>query len=407
MSEIVRTVKLKIALPFDVARQTVVVWTKACNAVSRIAFDAGGLSNAVRLHALAYRAAREGGLSAQVAQSCIRHVASKYAALRSNGVVPTRPCQFREQAVVLQGGKRGRDVSLRSSGLSLWTVSGRCKAVPFSGPPNLQDKLANWAFGDGRLSIHRGQVFLALSFKKEVSEQTAPNDAVIGVDRGINVLAAATDGQRHYRRRGGYTKHVRNRYLRVRASLQRRKAERPTHSVRRTLKRLSGREKRFMQAVNHEISRDIVHFADKSGCPVIAVEQLDGIRNRRLRKAQRAEINRWAYGQLMFFLQYKAEERGMSVIEVDPRNTSKGCSRCGHVTAANRNRNLFRCKACGFTHHADSNAALNIRLRGILLRQQSEQDGLASCSPEARSDEPGSNPGEDAGNKLSALADSS
>jgi len=181
VSEIVRTVKLKIALPFDVARQTVVVWTKACNAVSRIAFDAGGLSNAVRLHALAYRAAREGGLSAQVAQSCIRHVASKYAALRSNGVVPTRPCQFREQAVVLQGGKRGRDVSLRSSGLSLWTVSGRCKAVPFSGPPNLQDKLANWAFGDGRLSIHRGQVFLALSFKKEVSEQTAPNDAVIGV----------------------------------------------------------------------------------------------------------------------------------------------------------------------------------------------------------------------------------
>jgi putative transposase len=386
--EIVRTTKLKIALPLDVARQTVAAWTKACNAVSRIAFEAGGISNAVRLHALAYRATRGCGLSAQVAQSCIRHVASKYAAMRSNSVKPVRPCLFRDQAVILQGGKRGRDVSLRSSGLSLWTVGGRCKSVSFSGPPDLQDKLDDWTFGDGRLLVRRGEVFLMLSFKKEVSEQTAPHDAVVGIDRGINVLAAATDGRRHYRRRGGHTKHTRNRYLHVRSALQRKKAEHPTHSVRRLLKRLSGREARFMQSVNHKVSCAIVRFAEKAGCPVLAVEQLDGIRERRLRKAQRAEVHRWAYGQLMFFIQYKAEERGMTVVEVNPRNTSKGCSRCGYVSASNRSRNLFRCQACGFTHHADSNAA------------------LPSCSPEARPDEPDSNPGEGAG-KPSALADGS
>jgi putative transposase len=85
------------------------------------------------------------------------------------------------------------------------------------------------------------------------------------------------------------------------------------------------------------------------------------------------------------------------VIEVDPRNTSKGCSRCGHAAAGNRRGNLFRCQACGFTHHADSQAALNIRLRGILLRQQSGQDGPPSCGPEARTGDPGSNPGEVAG----------
>jgi IS605 OrfB family transposase len=167
--------------------------------------------------------------------------------------------------------------------------------------------------------------------------------------------------------------------------------------VRRTLKRLSGREKRFMRAVNHEVSKAIVGFAEEAGCPVIAVEELDGIRDRRLRKAQRAEIHRWAYGQLLFFIGYKAEAQGMSVIEVDPKGTSKGCSRCGHVAAGNRRGNLFRCRACGFTHHADSNAALNIRLRGILLRQQRGQDGQPSCCPEARTDDPGSNPGEGAG----------
>ena len=404
--EVTRTVKLKLGLSRNIAARTVDAWTRACNVVSRIAFDAGKLSNAVRLHALAYAAAKACGLSAQVAASCIRHVASKYAAVRSNGHKIDAPCSFRSQAVVLQGGKRGRDVSLRKSGLSVWTVDGRIKAVPFSGPPGLADKLANWTFGDGRLSVTRKAVFLTLSFKKEIAEREAPQDAVIGVDRGINVLACATDGRRAWMRKGGHVKHVRNRYLHVRSSLQRKKAQRPTRSVAKTLQRLSGREARFMYAVNHEVSRSIIDFADRAGCPVITIEQLDRIRDRRLRKEQRAEINRWAYGQLCFLLTYKAQERGMAVIEVDPSGTSKGCSRCGHTDAANRKGHAFECRACGHRLHADLNAAHNIRLRGILARQVLGQDGSPSCDPGVRSVDPGSKPGEDT-DKPSALADGS
>lgn len=405
MPEITRTAKLKIDLPLDIARRTVSAWVEACNAVSRIAFENGCLSNAVRLHALGYGVARQAGLSAQVAQSCIRHVASKYAAARSNKHVLTAPAQFRAQAVILQGGVRGRDVSLRTSGLSVWTVTGRIKSVPFSGPPDLADKMANWTFGDGRLMIIGKTVYLTLSFKKVVENRVAPNDAVVGVDRGINVLACATDGKRTWMRRGGHTKHVRNRYLQTRSSLQKKKAERPTRSKAKLLKRLSGREKRFMQAVNHEVSKSIVEFANKAGCPVIAVEQLDHIRDRKLRKEQRAEIHRWAYGQLGLFLRYKAETHGMTVIEVDPRGTSKGCSRCGHTEPANRDRHVFKCRACGHTLHADVNAAHNVRLRGILARQALGQDGSLSYDPKVRLVDPGSNPGECTDNKPSALAD--
>ena len=158
-----------------------------------------------------------------------------------------------------------------------------------------------------------------------------------------------------------------------------------------------------MRAVNHEVSKSIVEFADAAGCPAIAVEQLDGIRERRLSKKVRREIHLWAYRQLAFFLDYKAVERGMTVIEVDPRGTSKGCSRCGHTEAANRKRHEFKCRACGHRLHSDLNAAHNIRLRGILARQVLGQDGRLSCRPEARSNDPGWNPGEDAG-KPPALA---
>ena len=128
-------------------------------------------------------------------------------------------------------------------------------------------------------------------------------------------------------------------------------------------------------------------FAEGAGCPVIAIERLDGIRSHRVRKAQRREIHCWTYGQLMFFLRYKAEERGMAVIEVDPKGTSKACSCCGHVAAANRSRHAFVCEACGYAQHADLNAAQNIRLRGILLQQMLEEDGLLSCRPGARPNE--------------------
>lgn len=394
MSEIVHTVKLKIDLSLDIARRTVHAWTVACNAVSRIAFDNGCLSNAIRLQALAYDAARSTGLSAQVAVSCIRHVASKYAAARANKHVLKTPASFRAQAVVLQGGARGRDVSLRASGLSVWTVEGRIKSVPFCGPPGLQKKMDGWTFGDGRLFVVNGVVFLTLSFRKEVAERNAPNDAVVGVDRGINVLACATDGNRHWMRRGGHTKHVRDRYAQVRSSLQKKKAEKPSRSKAKLLKRLSGREARFMRAVNHEVSRSIIEFSEKSGCPAIAVEQLDGVRGGKLRKKVRREVQRWAYGQLAFFIGYKAAERGMSVIEVDPRGTSKGCSRCGHAEPANRKRHEFCCKACGHKLHSDLNAAHNIRLRGVLTRQALDQDGPPSCCPEVLSVDPTLNVGE-------------
>jgi len=379
--EITRTVKLKINLPRQAAIHTVDTWTTACNAVSQIAFENGCLSNAIRLHALAYQAAKAAGLSAQVAGSCMRHVASKYAAARSNKHILTAPCRFHTQAVVLQGGTRGRDVSLRASGLSVWTVDGRFKAVPYQGPPDLADKLAHWTLGDGRLSVTKKSVFLTLSFKKEVEPRTATNDAVVGMDRGINVLACITDGHHHWMRKGGHAKFVRDRHSHVRASLQKRKAEHPTRSVAKVLQRLSGREARFMRAINHEISKAVVTFAERSGCPVIAIEDLGGIRKQRRRKPQRREIGRWAYGQLRDFVTYKAEGRGMTVIEVDPRNTSRGCSRCGHTEQANRQGNRFECKACGHRLHADLNAAHNIRLRGILARQAPDEDGVGHAPP--------------------------
>ncbi len=383
-TKINRTVKLKINLPLDAARRTVRAWADACNAVSRVAFENGCISNKVRLQQLAYDVAKSTGLSAQVATSCIRQVAGNYATIRASKRRLTRPSFFRDQAVILQGGPRGRDVSMLESGLSVWTVDGRFKGLTFSGPQALIDRFSGWAFGGGRLAVSGEDVFLTLSFSKEVESPSFQSDSVVGVDRGINVLACATDGKRHWMRKGGHTKHVRNRYLNVRSSLQRKKAESPTRSVAKALKRLSGRGARFMTAVNHEVSKSIVAFAGRSNSAAIAIEDLGGIQKSRLSKAVRGEVRKWAHAQLAQFTEYKAAERGIPVIKVDPRGTSKGCSRCGHAEAANRKRHQFQCKECGHKLHSDLNAAHNIRLRGILAWQDLSENGQLSCCPEVR-----------------------
>ena len=386
--DIVRTTKIKIELDFDVAQRTIQQWNAACNYISQVAFDNLSIAyNTIKLNNLTYDSVRsQFGLSAQVTQNAIRQVSAKYQSAKTSKTNLSRPIYFKPRnAIALQGGDRGRDFGFRShpggTRLSIWTLDGRIKKVAFHGSPKLVEYLTEWNLSDARMFISRGEVFLSVSFNKEVEPVTQLNNAVIGVDRGINYLAVTTNGQESQFFGGANVRHIRNRYLKTRASLQRKKAMKNTRSVRRAFKRLSGKEARFMRDVNHVVSRGIVDFAKQTGNPTIAIEKLDGIRDdtkKRLRKEQRSAVNSWAFHQLEQFLQYKAADFGFEVIEVDAKYTSQGCSKCGHTEKSNRQGHQFLCKACGYQLHSDLNAARNIKLRGLLTRQALCRDGSPS-----------------------------
>lgn len=76
----------------------------------------------------------------------------------------------------------------------------------------------------------------------------------------------------------------------------------------------------------------IVQKAQSTG-QGIAIEDLRHIRKRteaRLKKSQRSRHSSWSFGQLRQFLFYKAALAGVPLHLVDPRNTSRTCSVCGH-----------------------------------------------------------------------------
>lgn len=138
---------------------------------------------------------------------------------------------------------------------------------------------------------------------------------------------------------------------------------------------------RVVQDVQHKVSRRLVEEND-----VIAIEKLNLADMSKKAKAKvdpnnpgeflpngqsaKRALNRKlrlsALSQFGEFLHYKARLSGGQIVEVNPRNTSRRCSSCGHVAQENReSQAVFLCKACGFNDNADHNAAVNILDRAL------------------------------------------
>ena len=195
------------------------------------------------------------------------------------------------------------------------------------------------------------------SFEKDVAEH------VVGIDRGLRVLAATYDecgnvsffdGKKAMTRRNNYKK--------MRAELQ----SKGTKSAKRKLKSISGRENRWMTDVNHSITKTLVERYGQN--TLFVVEDLTNIRfnSNELGKNLRNAINSWSFGQFEQFLSYKASFNQSEVIKVSPRYTSQRCPKCGVIDKTNRNHKLheYHCKDCLYRSNDDRVAAMNIQELG-------------------------------------------
>jgi transposase len=80
-------------------------------------------------------------------------------------------------------------------------------------------------------------------------------------------------------------------------------------------------------------------------------------------KRGRFDLSVWARGELQEHIKRDLEWLGGRVVYVVPDYTSQKCSECGYVDKDNRHGEVFHCKRCGYTDHADVNAAKNIKER--------------------------------------------
>jgi len=329
----------------------------ACNYVADWGRE-NKISHQYALHKGCYKAIRERfGLSANLAVRAIARVAPR---LRK---AATRDSVFQPTSIDYDA-RIFRFIEERWS-VSLTLLDGRITLALKVGDYQrqaLQGKKPTSAV----LSKKDKEYYLNIQVKDPVPEPYEP-DGILGVDLGIRKIATLSDGSIH----GGATLNAyRLKRHRVRRSLQS-KADKGTKSTRknarRVLKRLSGKERRYQQWINHQISKHIVETAQEQSA-AIALEDLKGIRartNKRLRRSQRRLHNSWAFYQLRQFVEYKAVRAGVQVIPVNPAYTSQMCSCCHHIGA--RSKEHFRCSSCGTAMDADVNGALNIATVGATV----------------------------------------
>ena len=71
-----------------------------------------------------------------------------------------------------------------------------------------------------------------------------------------------------------------------------------------------------------------------------------------------------AWDKFVFTCSYKAENAGGKVIKVNPKNTTKTCSRCGAIVDKDLSCRTHLCPICGLKIDRDWNSSINILRRG-------------------------------------------
>ena len=192
------------------------------------------------------------------------------------------------------------------------------------------------------------------------------NGHAVGIDRGVAVSAALSTGEMLHC--PTLTARERTRLRRLQRTLARAKRGsnrrgRVKHAIARLRARETDRRKDWAEKASTDIARrfDVIRAEDLQirnmtrsakgtrGNPGQNVRQKAGLNRGILRSG---------WGLLIRRLEEKAPGR---VEKIKPAFTSQRCSACGQVDPKSReSQAVFRCTACGFACHADTNAAQNI-----------------------------------------------
>lgn len=392
MPAIIKTMKLHLHTTAEddlLFCQLTEQYALACNFISQYVYDHEFILNFMDLQKHLYQTVRASyKLKAQMTISAFKTVTARYKTVKEQlsqspykyldenkkaHYIP-RALNWLQKPVIFHRPQadlvRGRDYSFVNGKLSLNTL-GKRATVTYDVPEYFNDYFDGaWSFGTGKLVSLNGQWYFHIPMTKEVPDTFDPSKPkhVVGIDRGLRFLATTYDEKGHtdfYR--GADILRKRDTFNAVRAKLQ----SKGTKSAKRALKRISGRENRWMADVNHRLSKTLVQ---KYGADTLyVIEDLKDVSfadsNLQKRTAKgRNELRSWTFYQLEQFLTYKAAASGSEVLKVPADYTSQRCPKCGRILKENRHHDIheYICDACGYRSNDDRVGAMNLYQLGTM-----------------------------------------
>lgn len=215
--------------------------------------------------------------------------------------------------------------------------------------------------------------------QREVLEPAEHTGPTVGIDRGITKPLALSDGT--FREHGPWLSEGEKERLRrlekksARQRRNRKKGEKTSRRLARTydqIAKLRATAKRRAVDWQHKTTTEITETFSRIGVEDLTITNM--VKSARgtveapgKNVRQKAGLNRAiageAWGRTVTLLEYKAAQRGGSIVKVPAANTSRRCSACGFIIPGGRETQArFACKAdgCGYEANADTNASRNI-----------------------------------------------
>ncbi|XVQ84964.1 RNA-guided endonuclease InsQ/TnpB family protein [Microbispora siamensis] len=221
-----------------------------------------------------------------------------------------------------------------------------------------------------------GRWYISFCVEDGLTESSPNGKPPVGVDRGVAVAVATSDGWMRDREFATPKEAMRLKRLQQKLARQKKGSNRRNVTRARLGKlnaRIRNRRSDFLAWTANRLTRDhgLVVVEDLKVKKMTAsakgtVEQ-PGSRVRQKAGLNRAILAK-GWGGLLTALGHKARYNGSRVVRVPAAYTSQRCSACGVVDAKFReSQAVFACTSCTYAGNADVNAANNILAAGLAV----------------------------------------
>ena len=215
--------------------------------------------------------------------------------------------------------------------------------------------LDDMALSLGSLTVLPDRVIVA--FRKEVPKPFEPESA-LSLDtneRSLDGIFVEGDVAKAVKAEFPDVAVIQQRHYDRRKRLQKKKAH-DRRTSRNLCRREGAREHHRIDYRLHQVADSVLKFAEERRSAVI-LEDLKGMKVRMGKELNR-RISLWPRRKLHRIIEYKAQWKGIPVVKVDPRNSSRTCPICGRIQYSRMGAE-FKCE-CGWRLDRHINASINL-----------------------------------------------
>jgi len=228
-----------------------------------------------------------------------------------------------------------------------------------------------------RVTIKReiNQWFTIFSVEIPEHQKGKCGKGIVGIDLGCKTFAVMSDGKKIENPKflkqalKKISKAQRRLAKKVKGTPEREKAKKVIGKVYR---KVNNQRANFL----HQESRKLVNRYETLVFEDLDIRQM--VEQRPWHALNRTILDS-SWDKFVFCCSYKAANAGGKVIKVNPKNTTKMCSRCGALVEKDLSERIHLCPNCGLKIDRDLNASINILRRGqsSLVRRKSFLEAIA------------------------------